>query len=832
MNKWVKLSLKILVGAIALIVALWLGIALYVNLNKKELLKQITEQLNGGINGKLTIESMKPDLVRGFPSVSVSLKNVLLRDSLYEEHHHDFLRAKDVYISINAFSILHHAPHITNIDISNGQLFMFTDSNGYSNTSIFRRKDNVDTTQRKVKPHINHIVFHNIDFTFQNDHKFKLFNLDIHEMEAVFVYNDTGWTAKTYLAAFVKNFAFNTEKGSYMKNKTLALHLAMSYDKPKQILSIPEQPISVGSERLSIGGRFYFSKQPVAFVLNIAAPNILFKNAKELMTPVVAAKLDIVNLIEPLSVRANINGHMKFRDTPLVHITWSVKNNTLFTPAGEVHNCSFAGLFMNQVDTTSGHTDDNSKISLYNLTGSYDDIPFSADTIRAINLIRPVIEGRFVSRFPLSKLNPVIGGNTFTFNKGNVDLNLLYKGSIIADDTTKSYIYGTAKVSNASMTYLPRQITFVNTSALVNFDGGDVYIENAKVQSGTSVLVMNGTMRNFLNLYYNDPAKIVLDWSIHSPRIDLNEFLSFLSTRRSKATGDMTGKPKTSGMTRLSKQLDNVLAACSVHMQLQVDNLYYKDFTADNIDADLQLAQSGIQLSNISINNAGGKVTAHGNIDQRGPVNRFHIAAVIDNVHVQEFFSSFQNFGQTAITAKNLQGKLFAKVDVTGSITDSGKLLPKSFDGKVDFDLRDGALINFAPFEKVGKYIFRNRNLSDVTFADLSNTLDVNGDKIIINPMLIESSAINLKVGGVYALSKGTDINIDVPLRNPKKDEPLIDDGQKTARDMKGITVHLKAVDGDDGNVKIKLVLGKKDGQDSTGQKNNLKNRLLKKIHK
>ena len=837
MPRWLKLGLKIAIGSFVFIVLLWLSIALYININKKELLKQITEQLNEGLNGSLSVEDMKPELIRGFPAISVSLKNVLLRDSLYTQHHHDLLQAGDVYVAVNAFSILRRSPRIMNVEIDNGKIYLFTDSTGYSNAAIFAKKKVADTSSKRHRPRINHLILHNVDFTFENNVKFKLFHLAIHDMKSVTDYNPAGWTAKMKVSAFVHSFSFNTEKGSYMKDKELEISINMSYDQAKDILSVPEQPIGVGDNRLSIGGAFDFSKKPTAFVLNISAQDILYRSAQQLLPLRIGEKLAIIDLEKPVAVRANIDGHMKFRDTPVVHITWLVKNNVLVTPAGKVKNCSFTGLFYNHVDTGAGHTDDNSVVVLYGLKGTYEDIPFNADTVRAFNLIRPVIDGRFHSDFPLQQLNPIIGGNTFAFNSGSVALNLLYKGGIMPDDTTVSYVYGTIKVSNASMTYLPRNLSFVNTSALIDFEGSDVFVRNAKVQSGSNILEMNGSMLKFMNLYYDDPAKVVFDWRIHSSRIDLSEFRTFLTARRSGAVRDSgIAKPKTGKVTRLSQQLDNVLSSSSVHMQLQVDKVVYKAFTADKLDADILLAQSGITLTNISVNNSGGRVVLRGAMDQRGSVNNFHVLADIDNVHIQDFFYSFANFGQTAITDKNIRGNLFAKVDVTGSIKDNGDISPKSFNGSVAFDLRNGALMNFEPLMRVGKYVFRNRNLSDVTFKDLKNSLEIQGDKILIEPMFIESSAINLKVRGVYSLSKGTLIDMDIPLRNPKKDELVIDNELKQERAMKGIVLHLQATDGDDGNVKIKLMRNKQSESDtsqtSVPAKKRSGKRLQDKLHR
>ena len=46
---------------------------------------------------------------------------------------------------------------------------------------------------------------------------------------------------------------------------------------------------------------------------------------------------------------------------------------------------------------------------------------------------------------------------------------------------------------------------------------------------------------------------------------------------------------------------------------------------------------------------------------------------------------------------------------------------------------------------------------------------------------------------------------MQVPLRNPKKDEFVLDKVEKEIRSKKGIVINLHAVDGENGKVKIKL---------------------------
>ncbi len=68
---------------------------------------------------------------------------------------------------------------------------------------------------------------------------------------------------------------------------------------------------------------------------------------------------------------------------------------------------------------------------------------------------------------------------------------------------------------------------------------------------------------------------------------------------------------------------------------------------------------------------------------------------------------------------------------------------------------------------------------------------------------------INANIEGQYSFGKGTDINIDVPLRNSKNDELIMDDAEKSKKRMKGLLLHLNVSDGKD-HIKVRIV-GKKE---------------------
>jgi hypothetical protein len=178
---------------------------------------------------------------------------------------------------------------------------------------------------------------------------------------------------------------------------------------------------------------------------------------------------------------------------------------------------------------------------------------------------------------------------------------------------------------------------------------------------------------------------------------------------------------------------------------------------------------------------------------------------VIDNVDINKFFYGFDNFGMETLKSDNLKGLITSKANITGSITDTGVMVPKSMYGTVTFGLKKGMLLNFDPVKNVGKFAFPFRDMKNIEFYNLNGKLDVNGEKVTIHPMQINSSVLNMDVEGVYSFGKGTQIYVDVPLRNPKKDKKITDEEELAKRRNRGIVLHLTAEDDKDGKVKVKL---------------------------
>ncbi|WP_316742194.1 AsmA-like C-terminal region-containing protein [Pedobacter antarcticus] len=808
---WLKRVLQVFAALILLIIVVFIGLGIYVSSHKKQLLVSVTKELNKSLNGTLTVGGMEPSFLKGFPGVSVKLSDVELKDSLWNTHKHTFLNTKDLSVSVNALALLKGTVEIRRIYINDAEIYLYTDSTGYSNTSIFKSaKDTTRTKEDKSSPaEIRRFDLNNVRFILDNRKGNKLFLFAVDEFSGKIDYPFSGWKADIKLKTLVRSLAFNTKRGSFIKDKVLEGKMDISYNNSTGIINVEPRRLNIGKDPFVIGAKFNIKSDPVDFAINIEANGISWRSASALLAPNITAKLNMFNLEKPINVKCIISGNMGAGD-PSILVNASVKDNKLTSPGGIIDDCNFAGVFTNNFINGEGFTDANSAIKLYRFSGKYKDMPFTIDTAFIHNLDKPIATGTFRSKFDVAKLNSVVGEDILNFTKGSADLALHYSADIVDFKLVKPVVTGLVSVKNADLSYVPRNVNFKNTSITLDFKGNDLFIRDIRLQSGKSIINMDGSIANFMNLYYNDPEKILLKWKMYSPQIYLGEFMGFLGSRKGRKP--VAKSKKTSNFT---DQMNEMLEKGKAEIEMKVDQVHYGKFTGTGMNANIFLSETGLELKDVTMKHGGGAIRLNGGLIQQGNGNKFKLNSVVNNVNIRTFFYAFNNFGLKSPTYKNLKGNFFTKVNLSGNISNQGKIIPGSMNGAIEFDLKRGALLNYDAVKSVGKFAFPFRDLDNITFDNLHGDFLVRGNLVTIKPMQINSSILNVDLEGVYSMGKGTNIYLDVPLRNPKKDDGIKDKKEIKERRMKGIVVHILATDGDDGNIKFKLI--RKKDKDKNG---------------
>ena len=777
MKNFGRYTIKVLKIVFLFVLLIYLVAYIYISVNQKKIIAQVTQEISEKIDGKVTIKTADISFFKSFPRIAVHAENISITDSLYPVHKHIFLEAKDLYVNLNVFKLIRKLPALSGIRMISGSVFMYTDSSGYSNTYLLKGKKDPAGGPKKTTGNIslNNILLQDVHFTLQDNKREKFHDFKIKEIKVAIDDVAENIVLKVKANMRVNSLAFNTARGTFLKGADFNGTFKLLYGKQSQVLSFDKIKISLAQQPFTLSGTFDLGDKNPAFTLKVLTENASYQNVKKLLPKRIDSSLSIVSVDKPINAVATLYGPLRGGE-PFIQVEWKVKNAALLTPFMDFENASFTGNYKNEVVAGLPRKDPNSIININDFTAEWKGLKINSGKIEILDLLTPQLSCDLQSAFPLTDLNELLQSGSLEMTAGTANVLLTYKGPIERNNNTNSFLNGNIKFNNGKILYVPRNVT------------------------------MNGVANNVLSLISSEPNKVNIDYNIYSPTLNLAPF-KFLLQSRNKTVAK--GKSK---FIKAASQIDELLEKSRINVDLKAGRLLYEKLTASDVQANITVLQDRYLLNNVSMNLADGSMGINGQLVNLQ--NGRHQAALhtgIQNVNVEKLFYAFNNFGQDGITDKNLEGKLTANADVQIDISTEGKVLPASSKGIIDFSLKNGALNNFEPLKKIQNFVFKKRDFENISFAELKNKLSINKGEITINRMEIQSSVFSFFVEGLFNPRGGnTDISVQVPLSNLKKRKEDYVPANIGVDKKAGSSIFLRGQPGKDGNIAFKLDLFKR----------------------
>lgn len=797
--RWAKWLIGISGGLLVFIFIIWLALSWYINYKKAHFIQQITEYFHDNMSGTLTIKDLEPSIVKTFPQLSIRLDEIIIYDSLYNDHQIKTLELEHAYIQLNFFSLLTSHPKFDRILLSDGNINLFHWDNDYHNLYLFQ-SNNKKSKKQKKDIEIQLFRLENIHFDYVDEIKNKRHQLDIKSLDAHILPEDRQVLIEADLSLFIHQLGFNLKKGTFLNNKNVVAHLNINYDKESKIFHIPSQAIVVEQDTIGIDMKFLTSQKPVEYQFHFSSDGIQFKKGMSLLSEHISSKFKDIDIGQNVEIDAYLHGQFQYLDTPTVTVKINLEDNTLITPYGDLEHTTLSAIFNNQVKPELPRIDYNSGILIEQFKGVFEGVPLQGDKTVIYSLIHPEISTRIKSSFPVIQLNNLTG-KTINFSKGDAEFDLQYSGPLIASDTFPRSMNGFIRVKNASLTYIPHHLNFNNGNISMTFKNEDVTFDQISLSSKRSKIDIKGYGKRFLNAYFSDPSQVVIQAEVKSNRIDLNEFKSIFNPEHTTSKS-IAHKNQQKRGDKFNDHLALVLDKSTFDAQLNIDQVIFNRFNATNIQGKGSFKENTIDLERFSFNHAQGNLQLSAKINMPDanyiPI---YIDAKVNHVQVDELFYAFNNFGLEIINSDQIKGTFSAHLKSHLTISEDFDLRENSVNGTLNFSLTKGAIINFEPLVNISRFIFKQRNLDHITFENIHNELTIKNGMIHIPSFDINSSAIKLTIDGVYGLKQGTDINLAIPLRNPQRDERRRNRGQDPRGP--GFTVHLKAKQDQEGNIKL-----------------------------
>ncbi|QRR02638.1 AsmA-like C-terminal region-containing protein [Dyadobacter sandarakinus] len=794
------------------------AVEFWVYKNRETIFLKVKELVNDRINGNLEIEDIKFRPFHGQFGLNFALVNVKLTDSLYQKHKIPFLEAANIRVSLDLKNFYTGNIKIKNLIVEDATLHIFKQRDGYSNLTIFSSgkpvKDKTEKETDSMAKRLGNLQFHNFQVTYQDSVRQNYFGALFHDAVNTIAETDSGSIARLTGTVLFDGLTFKPKKGGFLNKQETNVSFVVGFDEDEQVLRIfPSVLETTVKDKILISGEFDFADTLRTFRMNFEAEQIEVDNAVKLLSKRLREQIDSIGVHTKVNAKVKVAGQLAGKQ-PKADVYFRTNTFKYELPVGTLRDMKAEGVFTNQSDTAKEASVANSRLVAPNITGKFETVPFNLN-LSVFNFFNPTARLDGYVSADSTNLDGLLDPSRYRFKNGSARVEFHFDGSLkkfydAKTDRFNGKLWGKTSVNNISIDYLPRQVHLRQIKGDFTFNEKVFVFPNLRLSDGQNMMYVRGQIVDLIPYLFGSPKILSANVDITIPNWQLNWLESLLAPRKVPV--------KRKKRLKLADLLDDAIDQMEVVAKLDAKKLRYRNLTASNVKGQFTIRDNAMNLEYFVMKAfGGGNVRISGQMDNSGASKYPHIAVKgkIANANVHSVFYSFDDFSQKTITHNNLKGRLSTDFNFEANIDNNIKLIPSSMSGLLHINLTNGHIINFEPFMKMKKLIFKKRNFEEVKLAPIRNEFRLKGQEIFIAPMEIESNVVTLFIDGIYSFGNKTDINIGIPLSNLKKRDSTYVLDPNNPDKKEGPKIFLRAVD-ENGEVNIKLAFRKKKDKDKS----------------
>lgn len=326
LKKFGRYALKVLGWIAAIIVVLWIILLAYVTINEKKLINSISSVIHEQTRGEVKIEGLSVSLIRTFPVLSLQISGVRLRDSLYAVHKKDLLTASDIYLRVSLPGLISGNGALGRILVRNAEINLVTDTSGYTNEYVLKSKKPQSNT--KKNPLYPDIVLNNVLITYVNPLKNKFHQANIRTIKCRITGKDDLMKIDMKMDMVVNSLGFNTDKGSYLKNKNLKGNFKVLFDRAKNDLLVENIRLDIDNHPFYFNGKFHIEKVSPDFNLTINTYNLKYDKAISVLSDTLQSRFNSYSFNKPITVTVELIGKTLYKYAPAARVIMEIDLNS------------------------------------------------------------------------------------------------------------------------------------------------------------------------------------------------------------------------------------------------------------------------------------------------------------------------------------------------------------------------------------------------------------------------------------------------------------------------------------------------------------------------
>ncbi|MCQ2958692.1 MAG: hypothetical protein MJ198_00690 [Bacteroidales bacterium] len=698
---------------------------------KDEIMHVVTEKIGKQIKSDVSLSKVDVSVFGNIPNISIRLHDVCAKSTetfrkneFPGESLDTALYAKKVLLSFNVFDFLFKNYVVQEIVVQDAAVNFFKDSKKHHNWEFSIESDSTGEDM------------------FVELSKIRFYNTQAKYVDIVSKVNATEWFDKinfsgkfrgedfnlnVYAAFSNKMFLF--EKKNYFPKSSFKCDVVLLRDSATYVVRKLKVETPVGTI-LSDGSVELLKNDEYKVNLNVNVETSVDKIFK-VMPKSTVDSLAPYKLKSDIYVEGNVNGKITKKTMPALKCNVACTNGSVvfektkyeFATKGSLKTENLSVLKSYEyVSSATTVSTGNSKLSLQNFSFSNLESPiFAVEGLLKLNVDDIDM---------LMKIEDYgISGKFEGSVKGNGRLQDVTEFS--KDFFKKTKFEADLHCSNVSISAPENSpYDFQNVSGHLLFSNGDIAVDSVTGKLQYQNFTLQGKASNFVSYMFFDDVDTHCNLNCSIESINLTPFYEhYESLSSSNSTGKILGS-----------------------IRFEAKKLDFDPYYLMNAAAIIRFTENTIELSEVNATTLQGKLVAGSLqlIDLPEKRTKCVASGKIEKMSAKEIFKTFNDFDQTVITSKQLDGLLSGKFQYSSDFDAEFNPIYSTTNVLADVEIEDGSMNNVETLLEIGKKMKMQEEFSNVSFSTIKNTICIKNDTLFIPDMKIKSSAFEMSFAGKH----------------------------------------------------------------------------------
>lgn len=763
--------LKRTIFVVGIVVALLVSGSIAIVYVYEDELKQLAvKELNKYLDAPVKIDRIGLTVWDKFPRASLRFSDVFIPDLLDKSGKDTLIYAQSLYLNFNIWDMLQGNYNVTHIQVERAVVHLKIDSTGKENY-IFWKSDTSSAAAGQFKFELQKVALSDTRFTLDVATGRVIQDYTVQTMELSGEFNQRTILLQANTRAVLNRLMIGD--ATLFTEKELRLHTPLLIDQDSSLLHVKKGNLSLAGLLFEFAGTYHYGESSeidlavkgkdidlISFLKLV--PGSLYDDYKSYKSEGIVAFTTL------------IHGKTAQGEAPEVMVEFGIANGKMTEPSTDIT------LSQLNLSGTLRYGAGGEKLLVEKIHGLLGGQVFSGN-FSVVNFAHPDINAAFEGDIDLGAVKQFFQLNAFEYLEGNARIDGQFGYSFEKDRLKVTR--GQVGLKNIAFRMNGEQLNYTDLEGELVLLGNDAALKNFQGKAGASPFSLNGIWRDFLPLVLRKTEKIIIEAEVQSSHVNLDEILHRNTTEQTASHEAFSLPP-------------NIF----LNLKFFTENLTYSTFQAVNIHTHILLTPHLFKAENIRLEIAKGEASGVITLEQQhSNLLELTAAGKFTQIDISRFFGLMDNFGQTYITNKHLEGMVSGDLDVFAPMDtlltlDKNKLLAHS-----TFTITKGKLKQLSTLQETGDYLDKNvlikpfintkelkKKLNVMEIATLTNTISIKNQTIHIPEMVIKSNIMDLHVKGRHRFTDSIDYALNFRLREVlvnKRDAreaafgPIKDDG-------------------------------------------------------